>query len=258
MRFVGVLLRSLYYWFAAVMFTAGVLFVSMPLWLTLSRRMHSVGRFWGKGVWRILGQRVQVEGLEKFFTDGPVIIISNHQSLLDVPAFFAVFPIDFTFMAKSSLFRIPAFGRGMRSIRCIPVDRENRRRAQESMYRAAEIVSQGTSVVVYPEGTRGFPNGTMRPFKRGGFLMAEKARVVIQPVTIWGASNAVPKQVGNWLQRVYTSPVRVVVHEPLLPDTYVDLPVEELMHRVEKIIAAPLERLSAELPLARHTPMATS
>ena len=255
MRFAGVLVRSIYYWVVVVTGTAGLLLVTAPLWLTLSRRMHAVGRFWGRMVWRVLGQTVQTEGVEKFYRGGPVIIISNHQSLLDVPAFFAVLPIDFTFMAKSSLFKIPAFGRGMRSIQCIPVDRENRRKAQESMFRAAEIVQQGTSVVVFPEGTRGFPDGTMRPFKRGGFLLAEKARVVIQPITIWGASNAVPKQVGNWLQRVYPSPVRIIVHDAVLPETYVNLPVEQLLERVEQTISHPIERLRNEMPLSRHTPL---
>ncbi len=252
MRFLWVLVRSIWYWWAFLTFTVGALILTSPLWLTLSPRMHGVGRFWGRVIWRILGQRVQVEGLEKFHRAGPVIIVSNHQSLLDVPAFFAVFPIDFTFMAKSSLFKIPAFGRGMRSIRCIPVDREDRRKAQESMFRAAEIVRTGVSVVVYPEGTRGFPDGTLRPFKRGAFLLAEKARVVVQPITIWGASNVVPKQMSHWMQRVYPAPVKIIVHDPIPPESYVDRPIEELASRVEGAIAGPLPRLRAEMPLGVH------
>lgn len=251
MQGLWIFVRSIYYWFAFLALTFGLLLFSMPLWLMLSPRMHALGRFWGRNIYRILGHPVEVEGLENFYTDGPVIIVSNHQSLLDVPAFFATFPIDFTFMAKSSLFKIPGFGRGMRSIRCIPVNREDRKKAQESLYRAADLVRSGTSVVVYPEGTRGFPDGTLRPFKRGGFVMAEKARVVIQPVTIWGASNAIPKQERNWLQRVYPARVRLVVHPPLHPADYADLNTEELMHLVQRLIAAPLERLGRELPLDR-------
>ncbi|MFZ2949332.1 MAG: lysophospholipid acyltransferase family protein [Desulfuromonadaceae bacterium] len=144
--------------------------------------------------------------------DGPVIFMSNHQSNFDIFALLAAIPRQIHWIAKKELFDIPLFGPSMRRGGYIPLDRGDGRKALQSMDEAAAMIRQGKSVVLFPEGTR-TPDGSLLPFKRGGFILARKAAVPVVPVTINGSGRINPAgQI-----RLYSGNIHITVHPPIVP-----------------------------------------
>ena len=94
--------------------------------------------------------------------------MANHQSAYDIFALLAYLPADFKWVAREEIFRIPILGWAMAAAGDISLDRRGRKKAVESIQRAVTKIREGTSVLVFPEGTRS-PDGQIHPFKRGGF-----------------------------------------------------------------------------------------
>jgi 1-acyl-sn-glycerol-3-phosphate acyltransferase len=113
------------------------------------------------------------------------VLLSNHQSLYDIPLLLATLPLPARFMAKAELFRIPVFGWSLRVGGFIPVERGAGKGARESFRAATARVASGGSVLLFPEETRS-RDGRLLPFKRGGFLLAQKAGLPVVPVGIQG------------------------------------------------------------------------
>lgn len=121
------------------------------------------------------------------------IYLSNHQSHLDIPVLYASLPSPtIRMVAKTELFRIPVWGRGLRAAEFIEVDRADRTRAVASMQRAAELVRDGVSIYLAPEGTRS-RDGRIGPLKKGGFHLATSTGTPIVPVAIRGTIDILPR-----------------------------------------------------------------
>jgi len=243
------LVRSTFLWIVLLSTTLVYGLLVMPFVLIRAPRVvHWFARMWGKTLALFAGMRVHVQNKEKIFRDGPVIIVANHQSMFDIAVIYSFLDTEFRWMAKASLFKIPFVGWGMTGAGYIPVERDNRKKAMESLFKAAERIQGGASVIIFPEGTRSpDPDQGMLPFKKGGFVLAKKAEVHIQPITIWGAYHIMPpKQEGVFVQRIFPGPVHVHVHDEIPPDAYRDLSHEELMDLVRKILEEPMERMKAE------------
>ncbi|MCR9141243.1 MAG: 1-acyl-sn-glycerol-3-phosphate acyltransferase [bacterium] len=238
---------SVYYWIVLILITLITGILTLPFMIFRMRHaMHSSGYLWGRTLCWFAGIRIEAEGIDRLHSDGPVIFISNHQSMVDIIVFFSVLRVPFAWMAKASLFKIPLFGWGMAAAGYIPVERDDRRKALDSLYGAADMVKAGRSVVIFPEGTRGFPDGSMRQFKKGGFILAKRAEVVIQPITIHGASAVMPpKQRGTRIQRISPGKVQMMIHPPIAAAAYADMSPEELSAHVRTIIEEPLARMKA-------------
>jgi 1-acyl-sn-glycerol-3-phosphate acyltransferases len=155
------------------------------------RTYHKVALFWSKVCLLTAGVKIEVDGSELIPRDQPVIFMSNHQGNFDIPALFQAIPIRFNWLAKEELFKIPLFGRSMQSAGYIPINRGDGRDSLKSLDRAAELVRGGTSIAIFPEGTRS-NDGRLLPFKRGGFILASKAAVPIIPVSISGSMKINP------------------------------------------------------------------
>lgn len=153
---------------------------------------HRLGRLWGWIVIRAAGARLLVEGSGNIPAGRPVVFACNHASQLDIPVLYRALPLQFRFIVKQELFRIPFFGLAMRMTGYIPVDRSGGREAVRSLQEAARRIAAGTSVVVFPEGTRS-PDGSLGAFKPGGMVVAIKAGVPVIPVAILGSSRVLPK-----------------------------------------------------------------
>lgn len=149
-------------------------------------------RYWGKAICRIGGVRVTVEGLENLTPGQPYIFAANHQSQIDIPALQGYFDTGFKWLAKKELFRVPVWGTAMRKAGYIPVDRSHGRPALKSLEEAAQRIAEGTSVIIFPEGTRSI-DGQLQPFKAGGMVLAIKAGVPLVPVGITGTHAILPK-----------------------------------------------------------------
>ncbi len=158
-----------------------------------SKTVNGVIRLWAKGILWVSGVGLTVHGLENLEPMQPYIFISNHQSAFDILAHVASIPGTVRFIAKQELFRIPIFAQGMRTVGMIPIDRGNSEKARASLNKAIKILKNGVSVIIYPEGTRS-PNGEIKPFKKGGFILALKSGLPIVPTVISGSMHILKKK----------------------------------------------------------------
>lgn len=205
--------------------------------------VHARAIQWGCTLARFTRTRIHVRNADRLFRNGPVILLSNHQSLFDVPVLYTFIDVPFRWMAKSSLFRIPLVGLAMRAADYIPVERGDSRKSLQSLFDAAELIQKGKSVIVFPEGTRGEADGTMLPFKKGAFLLARKAAVTLQPVVIWGNQDVMPRERDRWLQRFYSGDVYVEVLDPIPPEEFRDMKAEEVAAMVRQRMEHAMDRL---------------
>ncbi|NOX80563.1 MAG: 1-acyl-sn-glycerol-3-phosphate acyltransferase [Deltaproteobacteria bacterium] len=149
-------------------------------------------RMWGRLTCRLAGVRVRIEGLENIEPDQTYIFVANHVSQFDIFTFQGYFPHDFRWIAKKELFRIPVFGTAMQRAGFISMDRTHGRAALKSLNKAAEQIAGGTSVIIFPEGTRS-RDGRLHPFKTGAIMLAIKAGVPVVPIGINGTYEILPK-----------------------------------------------------------------
>jgi 1-acyl-sn-glycerol-3-phosphate acyltransferase len=128
---------------------------------------------WARLVLRSLGVDVTVCGAERC-PAGAAVYAANHTSALDIPILFGFLPVDFRIIHKRSLYLVPVLGQYLYVSGHIGIHRGSAFRARKGLEVAAERVRGGTSVVVFPEGTRS-PEGDLGVFKRSSFLPALEA-----------------------------------------------------------------------------------
>jgi 1-acyl-sn-glycerol-3-phosphate acyltransferase len=199
------------------------------------RTMMGLGRVWVNWILATFRVGVDVAGLENVPTHAPVILMSNHQSLADIAAIVSTLPrsMRWRFVAKKELTRVPIFGQALVASGHIIIDRGNREKAVASLHRAAERIRAGTSVIVFPEGTRS-PGGELRPFKSGPFHLAIEAQVPIIPITVSGSQRITPK---GQLQ-VHSGRVKITYGTPI-PTRGVTIAERKILERrVRDAIAA--------------------
>jgi 1-acyl-sn-glycerol-3-phosphate acyltransferase len=165
-------------------------------------------RTWTRILVKAAGVRVVVHDFERA-AGGARVFASNHVSWYDVFALASVLP-RYRFIAKAELFRIPIFGPAARAVGTIPIERQNRKSSFGSYDEAARQIRGGSSVVVFPEGTRGreYP---LRPFKKGPFVLAIAAQAPLVPTVVHGSIAVQPR--GSW--RVRPGIVNVHFLEPV-------------------------------------------
>src|SRR5574337_163637 len=168
------------------------------------------GRGWGRDMLRGIGADVSIEGLDRLEPGRSYVYAANHASFLDVWLLFALLPGSVRFVAKKELLRIPFFGRAIRASGQIPIDRGNLREAFSAYDEAAAAIRRGLSAIVFAEGTRS-RDGSIRPFKKGPFVLAIAAGAPVVPVRIEGTFRALPP--GSWRPR--RVPVRVRLGDPI-------------------------------------------
>jgi 1-acyl-sn-glycerol-3-phosphate acyltransferase len=232
------------FWFIPIVTVSTVVCGSVSLLLAVVFRSghpsHRVASFWAWTILRTCMVDVEVEGEENLTPGKTYVFASNHQSLFDTPILFAYLPVSFRILYKKSLNRIPFLGWHLFLSGHVGVERESPTRARESLDDAAERIRGGTSVVVFPEGTRSY-DGLMRPFKKGSFRLAIKAGTDIVPLTI-ADSHLVMKR-GK--VTVYPRRVRLTIDRPI---PVAGVPEEEaatLADRTREVVQRNLERTAA-------------
>lgn len=198
-----------------------------------------LARIWARCVLFVSGVRVTTEGLGKIDTTKPYVIAANHASYMDTPVIFATIALQFRFMAKAELFKIPFLGAHLRSAGHVAVPREDPRAAIKTMTQAAgNIREKGISMLIFPEGGR-TRSGELQPFKEGVAYIAIKAGVPIVPVGLAGTRAVIP--MGSGVVR----PGRVVVRvgDPIPTEGLTLKDRQQLTDRVRESVAA-LIRLS--------------
>lgn len=201
--------------------------------------VHHYARLWGKAALFATRVKVRVEGLENLNGKGPYIFMSNHQGYYDIFALLGNLPIQFKWLAKKELFSIPFFGWTMAAAGYIRVDREGNRETVKAMNQAARRIREGLSVVIFPEGSRS-PDGSIQPFKKGGFTLAIKSKVPIVPIAISGSREIMPKE------RLTASPgeIKIRVGAPIEIQNYSMKDRKNLMEKVRESILESFHLLS--------------
>lgn len=169
-----------------------------------------MAKLWGNVNLWAAGVQVTLSGLENLEPTGTYIFASNHQGWFDIFAALGKLPVYFSWLAKEELFKLPVLGRAMHSAGYIPIDRTDHRKAILSMNRAAEAIRKGTSVFIFPEGTRS-PDGVLRSFKKGGFVLAAKSNQPIVPISISGSYRILPKK--SW--KIHPGEIRFAISQPI-------------------------------------------
>jgi 1-acyl-sn-glycerol-3-phosphate acyltransferase len=145
-----------------------------------------IARIWGRSLLMIAGVRVRAEGLEKIDPKGAYVFVSNHLSYMDTPVVLSTIPVQFRFMAKEGLFKIPFLGTHLTQAGHIAVPLGDPRASVTSLRKAAEIIREREiSVLVFPEGGRA-RDGELQRFKEGAAYIAIKAGVPVVPLTLIG------------------------------------------------------------------------
>lgn len=215
--------------------------------ITRSSRMpQKIARLWARMLLFIGGVRLEVEGREHLNPRRPYIFAANHQSQFDIFALLAAVPVPFSWLAKDELFRIPLLGPAMKGAGYIPINRTDRRAAFASIDQAAARVREGTSIVIFPEGTRSL-DGKLKTFKKGGFFLAIKSRQPVVPVSISGSFRVLAKR----SFRVHRGTIRIHFSPPLPTDTLSPADKDRLIAEVRRLMQQhllPEERGEAEAP----------
>ncbi|MBI3754347.1 MAG: 1-acyl-sn-glycerol-3-phosphate acyltransferase [Deltaproteobacteria bacterium] len=224
------LIRTLFVWLIGLPVTV-FLFIVVLISLIFDRSgnsVHFIGSLWSRILLFLSGVTVDIKGAGHLLKDKSQILASNHQGAFDILALQAFIPIQFRWVAKKSLFKIPIIGWSMSLAGYIGIERERAGSAYKSIEAAAEKVKNGTSVLIFPEGTRSAA-GTLLPFKRGGFLLAVKSGVPVIPVSIQGTKDIMKKE------SLLISPgrVKVVFGKPI---STAGVDEKDLMESVRKAI----------------------
>ncbi len=193
---------SLLLWLGVAIFTTFFFLMDLLIFFPLSflwgratgGLTHLSSRWWARSIiasapiWNL-----QVRGQGHIRRDKRYVIIANHQSLLDILAVAAVFPLNFKFLAKKELFYVPVMGWAMALAGYIPVNRSSHESGKRAIFKIAKYLRNGASVLLFPEGTRS-PDGKIHAFKMGAFKLAREAGCEILPVVIDGTAHTMPKK----------------------------------------------------------------
>ena len=197
---------------------------------------HLVARLWGRSILWISGVKVTVKGLEKLNSNQSYIYMANHQSNYDIPVLLGKLPVQFRWLAKAELFRIPIFGRAMQGCGYISIDRSNRKRAFKSLTEAAQTIRDGTSVMIFPEGTRSY-DGKLKDFKKGGFILSVDAGVPIVPIIIRGTWPIMPRT----RLRIEPAPVTIEIQDPIETKDFSRRTKDELIKKIRETMITQME-----------------
>jgi 1-acyl-sn-glycerol-3-phosphate acyltransferase len=192
---------------------------------------------WAKKILKICNTSLSVSNPFSISLTQDFVITPNHASLMDIPILLATFPLV-RIMYKKDLEKIPFFGWVLKNSPFIPVSREDNKRAYETLQETILKLQNGSSIVIFPEGTRS-DDGMLGQFKRGAFFMALKANKAILPVVILGSNKLLP----NKSTKLTPGKVEIHIATPIeIPQNISRSEEKELMNTVYELMNKMLER----------------
>ncbi len=170
-----------------------------------------MGVIWARIVSIATPMFVKVTGKENIVKGQSYIVVANHQSQYDILVIYGWLPIDFRWIMKIELRKIPVLGYACYKLGHVYIDRTNTDAAMESMNKAKnEVIKNGTSIFFFPEGTRS-SDGKLINFKAAAFRFALDMNLPILPVTIVGTRDIMPS---NSLA-IFPGKTKLIIHEPI-------------------------------------------
>jgi 1-acyl-sn-glycerol-3-phosphate acyltransferase len=191
--------------------------------------------------WLIPIWTISIEGREKALGETTYVIISNHQSMLDI-LLLNCLRYRFKWISKIENRNVPVIGWYLKMADYIIVDRGDEESKAEMLERSYSCLKKGISIMIFPEGTRSL-NNEIGFFKRGAFQLALQSQVPILPVLIDGTGGILPK---HGLIFGSGHKIRIRVLDPIHPDAFTtDIP-ENLALKVTSIMKAGLNELRTQ------------
>ncbi len=213
----------------------GTLSIASSLFERRGYFAHWCARTWSRLILLTTGVGVTVEGLDRLEPGRTYVFVSNHQSIYDIPILFWSLPYQLRIIAKASLGSFPFLGWHLRRTGHMLVDRSRPDRVRIFGW-ASRLMSDGLSLIVFPEGTRS-RDGRVGRFKGGSFFLALQAGLPVVPISVVGSRHVMLKG------RLATYPgrVRLVVHDPIDTAGMADADAREFGERVRAILAPTAE-----------------
>ena len=194
--------------------------------------LHMFTSFWASlYLWIMPPWSVTTKGREKIKNGRVYMIISNHQSQLDILAAHRLF-FPFKWVSKAEVFKLPFIGWNMTLNQYIRLERGRKKSIKKMMTKCEKTISNGSSVYFFPEGTRS-STGIMRNFKSGAFQLAHKMKIPILPIVINGSKNALPKHSVNFHGKHH---IRIEVLDELSYESFSQLSPDETAQKVRNMI----------------------
>ena len=193
----------------------------------------SISKLWAYTMLAVSFVRTEIKNKDKIMKGTSYIIISNHQSHFDIIVLVTTLGIQYRWMIKKEILKIPVFGYALYASRNIFIDRSNTASAIESINKGFNRLPGGVSVMVFAEGTRS-PDGKIHEFKKGGFVTAVTRKISILPVTVNGSRRVLRK--GNLTLK--PGKIQVVIGDPLDTSGYTTDTVQELIDKTRQAIIA--------------------
>jgi 1-acyl-sn-glycerol-3-phosphate acyltransferase len=240
-RGLGWFLYQPYKWLvvAPVLLLATAFFATLALVLSLFTSARTASWLAGAGWARVLAwvtpMRVEVEGRENIDPHQSYVLVSNHQSQYDIFVLYGWLGVDFKWVMKQELRKVPGIGVACERLGHIFIDRSNRAVAVATLEAAKTKIVDGTSVIFFPEGTRSL-DGQLLRFKRGAFRMALDLGLPILPLTVIGTRDVLPAGTSNLMP----GSARLIIHEPISIESAAVNDCQELSDRVREVIASSL------------------
>lgn len=193
----------------ATLLTALLTIIACALGLSKSLGYY-IPHLWAKLWCMLMFVKIEVTGRENIDKRTSYVFIANHQGAYDIFLIFGYLNHNFKWMMKKSLEKIPFVGYACKVSKHIMVDRSSATAIQQTMQNAMKILQGGMSLVVFPEGSR-TPDGKIKPFKRGAFMLATEFGLPIVPLTIDGSFNVMKKS----SFAINPGKIKLTIHKPI-------------------------------------------
>jgi 1-acyl-sn-glycerol-3-phosphate acyltransferase len=200
-------------------------------------RADVIIRGWAQRLLDHADLKIEVVGAEKIPSGETFVVMSNHQSLYDIPALLVGLPLTLRMVAKSELFEVPIWSQAMLASGFVPIHRNDHTKTLQDLRVAQRAIERGISIWIAPEGTRS-PDGELLEFRPGGFHLASAVKARILPVTVDGTRDCLEAK--SLIAR-RGKVARIFVGDPIDPKSFGKKDRDGLMRAVRAAIAAPLE-----------------
>jgi len=194
-----------------------------------------IAPWWGKLIIFITFSRVEVIGKENIIKGQSYIIVCNHQSIYDMLAVYGYLPVEFKWVMKQELLKMPFVGASCKALGHVFVDRSNSEKAKQSLIQAKDKITDGVSAFFFPEGTRS-ADGQLINFKKGAFRMAKSLELPILPVSIKGAN----KVMAAHSLVIFPHKITMTIHPPIKAEVVNQISANELSRMSKTCIASGL------------------
>lgn len=206
-------LISLFFWLSTAIYVVLIFIPIIILTYLAPSLLKYIKRWWGKlGILSLMLPK-KFSGF-KNIPAGPIIIIANHTSIIDIYLLSGYLPKNFSYLVKEELFNIPVFGTCIKNLGSYPISRRNAKKAFETTHAIIKSLKENNETILgFPEGTRNKTNELL-PFKNGLFKIALAAQLPLLPVAVKGCAQVFGKH--KFIAKRH--PVSISVGQPIYPE----------------------------------------